>query len=191
LRKYGAATAIPTRKGAFHNIPPATRNRRHAGAESLAEYSEVLRASRGRSENDCESYNAKIYVFKFGPVAVKPSKRLASRIVTDQELQNPVSPIEFCRTLLLFADQMDCGEAHVHKTRAAWKEPGISQGDIIINELCRLQVSQQTEREMAPQWRRGTLKLRFVEISGASGVLYANGLQSCICNSPFRSFHLS
>ena len=40
-----ACSNIPTRKGAFHDIPPTTRHRGHAGAESRAEHAAVLRAT--------------------------------------------------------------------------------------------------------------------------------------------------
>ena len=83
-----------------------------------------------------------------------PRSGLASRFVTDQELENLISPIELCRTLLLSAEdtmiqllhQMDCVEASVHRNRGAWKVPGSSQADVIINELFRLQVQSATPK---------------------------------------------
>src|SRR5258705_13700415 len=41
----GCLQHIPFRKGAFHDIPSATHDRRHAGAESCTEHANVLRAT--------------------------------------------------------------------------------------------------------------------------------------------------
>jgi hypothetical protein len=98
--------------------------------------------------------DGRLYVSEFGQWLWSPRSGLASRIVTNQDLENLVSPIELCRTLLLSAQdtminllhQMDCVEAHVHRNRALWKVPGISQTDVIINELFRLQVQSATPK---------------------------------------------
>lgn len=86
-----------------------------------------------------------------------PRSGLASRILTDQELEELVSPIEVCRTLLLSAEdamihllhQMDCVHAHVHRNRTVRKEPGRSQAEVIISELFRCRFSQHPQNQPA------------------------------------------
>jgi len=89
-----------------------------------------------------------LFVSEFNQWLWSPRNGSVSRILTDQELENLVSPIEVFRTLLLSAEdamiqllhQLDCVQAYVHGDRNVWKAPGSSQADIIIREVYRLQV---------------------------------------------------
>jgi hypothetical protein len=90
----------------------------------------------------------KLYVSELNQWLWSPRSGLASRILTDQELEGLLSPLEVCRTLLLSAEdtmiqlihQMDCVQARVHTERTWCSESGISQADLIIGELFRLQI---------------------------------------------------
>lgn len=92
--------------------------------------------------------NGRLFVSELNQWFWSPQSGLPSCILTDQELENLISPIDVCRTLLLSAEdtmiqlfhQMDCVCAYVQKNRSARKEPGSSQSDMIISELFRLQV---------------------------------------------------
>ncbi len=90
----------------------------------------------------------RLFVSELNQWLWSPRSGLASRILTDQELENLVSPIEVCRTLLLSAQdtlihllhQLECVQADVHNNRNVWKEPGSSHAETILSELFRLQV---------------------------------------------------
>lgn len=90
----------------------------------------------------------RLYVSEYCQWLWIPQSGLDPRILTAQELEDLVSPIEVCRTLLLSAEYtmihllhgMDCVLEHVLRERTVWKEPGSSRADLIISELFRLQV---------------------------------------------------
>lgn len=90
----------------------------------------------------------RLYVTEYCQWLWSPQSGSEPSILTDQELEYLVSPIEVCRTLLLSAEDtmihllhsMDCVLEHVLRERTVWKEPGTSRADVIINELFRLQV---------------------------------------------------
>ena len=79
-----------------------------------------------------------------------------SRILSDQELEDLISPLEVLRTLLWAAEdsmiqlfhELDCVQARVRRNRILNQEPGRSEADVVISELFRLRVHSTSHRVM-------------------------------------------